>query len=81
MPTVLNADEVRYFFDSLEGQEPPHIPVERGGATGKFWLDPVELASSRGFRSHELRRLRLVVIGNRDRFTKAWHDHFGDQYE
>lgn len=81
MPTVLNKEGVRYFFYSLEGAEPPHIHIEQAGATAKFWLEPVELASSRGFRSHSLRRLRLNVIENRERFLEAWHGHFGDQDE
>jgi hypothetical protein len=45
-----------------EGAEPPHIHVERDQCTAKFWLDPVQLAGSRGFRSHELNRIRALVI-------------------
>lgn len=60
MPTVMNVSEFR-FFHSLEGAEPPHIDVERGQCTAKFWLDPVQLAGSRGFRSHELNRIRAVA--------------------
>ena len=38
MPTVLNAGGYRFFFYSLEGSEPPHIHVEYGRSTAKFWL-------------------------------------------
>ena len=79
MPTVLSEQGRRFFFYSLEGSEPPHIHVEAGGATAKFWLDPVDLASSRGFRAHELARLRLVVIQHRLVFLQAWHVHFPAQ--
>ena len=77
MPTVMNVSGQRFFFYSLEGSEPPHIHVERAGCAAKFWLDPVQLAGSRGFRSHELNRLRAMVIEHRAAFTEAWHAHFG----
>ncbi len=79
MPTVLNIGGYRFFFYSLEGAEPPHIHVERGSAAAKFWLDPVRLAGSRAFRSHELTRIRAMVTENRAAFEEAWHEHFGDQ--
>ena len=81
MPTILRDGPYRLYFYSHEPNEPPHIHIEQAGATAKFWLEPVELASSRGFRSHSLRRLRLNVIENRERFLEAWHGHFGDQDE
>ncbi len=77
MPTVLNASGYRFFFYSMEGQEPPHIHIESGSATAKFWLDPVELARSRGLRSHEINRLRALVIRHRLTFMEAWRGHFG----
>lgn len=77
MPTVMTVSGFRFFFYSLEGSEPPHIHVERGNSTGKFWLDPVQLAGSRGFRSHELNRIRALVIEHRVTFKEAWNGHFG----
>ena len=79
MPTVLVEEGRRFFFYSMEGAEPPHIHVEVGGATAKFWLEPLDLASSRGFRAHELGRLRLAVISHRLTFLQAWHAHFPAQ--
>lgn len=78
MPTVLRLDGYRFFFYSLENNEPPHIHVEHGDRTAKFWIDPVQLAESAGFRSHEVTRLRALVIQHRARFLEAWHGHFGD---
>jgi hypothetical protein len=77
MPTILRLGPYRFFFYSLEVGEPPHIHVESGSQTAKFWLDPVELARSQGVRNHELGRLRLIVIENRLKFLEAWHEHFG----
>jgi hypothetical protein len=79
MPTVVNFAGYRFFFYSMEGIEPSHIHIERDTSTAKFWLNPVQLAGSRGFRSHELNRLRALVIQHRVRFEEAWHAHFGSE--
>ena len=46
MPTVLVLNGFRFFFFSGEGGEPPHIHVEHGDRVAKYWLKPVQLASS-----------------------------------
>jgi hypothetical protein len=74
---VLRISGFRFFFYSLEGSEPPHIHVEHGDKVAKFWLDPISLAESHGFRRHELNRLRLLVIQNRLSLMEAWNAHFG----
>jgi Domain of unknown function (DUF4160) len=77
MPTVLRDGPFRFFFYSLENDEPPHIHVESGEATAKYWLDPVEFARSRGFRARDLTRLRAKVIEHRQEFLEAWNARFG----
>ena len=77
MPTVLRIDGFRFFFYSLENSEPAHIHVEQGDKVAKLWLNPVALAEAHGFRSHELKRLRLLVIEHRGHFQEAWDGHFG----
>jgi hypothetical protein len=77
MPTILRSGALRFFFYSLENNEPPHVQVENRDATAKYWLDPVELARSRGFRATELTRLRATIIERRHEFLEAWHAHFG----
>ena len=79
MPTVLRVSGFRFFFYSLEGSEPPHIHVEHGDNIAKFWLVPVAVAESRGFRLHELNRVRALVIEHRLIFLEAWDAHFGRQ--
>jgi len=76
MPTILQTAGFRFFFYSLEGSEPPHVHVEHGDKVAKFWLSPVVLAETYGFRSHELNRVRALVIENRERFLEAWNAHF-----
>jgi Domain of unknown function (DUF4160) len=76
MPTVLRVTGFRFFFYSLEGSKPPHIHVEHGDKVAKFWLEPVSLAESHGFRTHEVNRLRALVIEHRLSFLEAWNAHF-----
>jgi len=76
MPTVLRVKGYRFFFFSLEGQEPPHIHVEQAERYAKFWLEPVSLARSKGFRSRELSELRSLVEENRELILEKWHEHF-----
>lgn len=77
MPTVLLTQGFRFFFFSQEGNEPPHIHVEHGDKVAKFWLNPVELSSSTDFRSHELKKVRMLVIQHRELFVEKWNEHFG----
>ncbi len=77
MPTVLRLKGYRFFFFSLEGNEPVHIRVEHAGRYAKFWLDPVRLARVRGFRGQELTELIGLVQENRQLFEDRWHEHFG----
>ena len=76
MPTVLRLGGFRFFFYSQESGEPPHIHVENGDATAKYWLDPVALARSRGFPARGLTRLRAKIIEHRYEFLEAWNAHF-----
>lgn len=78
MPTILKLNGHRFFFFSQEGSEPPHIHIERGEKLAKYWLNPVDLAMSDGFRSHELTRIRAMVIEHRHLFLEIWHEHFGN---
>ena len=79
MPTVLRIGGFRFFFFSREGNEPRHIHVEHAEKYAKFWLEPVELAEVRGFRSHELPDLRRLVEEHRETFIIAWNEHFGNR--
>ena len=69
----------RFYFWSRENQEPPHIHVDQAERYAKFWLTPVSLADSRGFRSNELGELRRLVETHRDAFEEKWHEHLRSQ--
>ncbi len=67
MPTVLRIGPFRFHFYSDEGQEPSHIHVRTGEGDCKFWLEPViSLASNRGVRVHDLRRIEQLVFEHQE---------------
>ena len=76
MPVALRVKGYRFFFFSLEGHEPPHIHVEQAERFAKFWLNPISLAKSRGFRSGELSEIQRIIEENRDTLLEKWNEHF-----
>lgn len=76
MPTILRIGAFRFFFYSNEGQEPTHIHVQSDNKLAKFWLNPVNLASSVGFSAKELNQLLGLVRENETLFLEAWNDFF-----
>jgi hypothetical protein len=78
MPTVLRIRGYRFFFFSREGNEPPHIHIEQAERNAKFWLEPVALAESYGFRSHEITELAILVQAHKREIEEKWNEHFGD---
>lgn len=78
MPTVLNIGSYRFFFYSGDQNEPPHIHVERDMHLAKFWLRPVRLQNSGGFKRKELNRIQALVEENQERFIEVWNEYFGE---
>ena len=76
VPTVMLSGPYRLIFFSSDWSEPPHVHVFRDAAQAKFWLDPVHLDGSRGFRAIELRRIERLVENNRDEMLRAWNEYF-----
>jgi hypothetical protein len=76
MPVALRVRGYRFFFFSLEGQEPPHIHVEQAERFAKFWLNPISLVKSRGFRSGELLEIQRIVEENLGTLLEKWNEHF-----
>jgi hypothetical protein len=76
MPTIKIIGPYRFFFYSNEGDEPPHVHVERDNAVAKFWLNPVGLVRNSGFPQKEIRDIRKLVERHQGEWLKAWNEHF-----
>lgn len=80
MPTVFRSGGCRFFFFSNEGDEPPHLHVERAEAVAKFWLVPeVRLEYSRRFRHRDLTRIQEFIEANQIRILEEWDEFFEEQ--
>jgi hypothetical protein len=78
MPTVFRIGPYRFFFYAGERNEPAHIHIERERHKAKFWLDPVRLEQSGGFRSHEIIRIQGLIQKNQRLLLERWHEYFND---
>lgn len=76
MPAVMRHDGYRLFFYSHKPSEPPHVHVDRIGATAKVWLELIMIASSAGFTAANLKTVLWLVRVNPLKLAKAWHDFF-----
>jgi len=78
MPTVLRIGPYRFFFVSLDYNEPPHIHVRRENMVAKFWLDPVVLQKAGGFNRTELNEIARLVSEKREYLLESWYEFFGN---
>ena len=76
MPTILRVGPYRFFFYSGDGDEPPHVHVERDSSVAKFWLRPVRLQNSGGFRRQELRDIQRLVDEHQMGLLESWNEYF-----
>lgn len=76
MPTILRHGPYRLFFYSADGDEPVHVHVERENHVAKFWLDPVRLQRSGGFRQSELARVAEIIEEHRTVIIETWNEYF-----
>jgi len=77
MPTVLRLRGYRFFFVSLDRDEPPHVHVRQEAKVAKFWLDPVVLERAGGFSRRELNGIAKLVAEPADEFLERWYEFFG----
>ncbi len=78
MPTILRKIGFRLYFFSHEPNEPPHVHVDKAGATIKVWLEPISVAKSRGFRSREIDGILKLVAEHQIALLEAWYEFFGE---
>ena len=76
MPTVLRIGPYRFFFYAGDVNEPPHIHVERDDKIAKFWLTPVRLQNSGGFKRNEINKIRKIVDEQQSVMLERWNEFF-----
>lgn len=74
MPVVLRVRGFRIWFYQADLAEPIHVHVGKSGAEAKYWMDPIELANSRGFANHELNRISEILALHRREIMAAWQN-------
>jgi hypothetical protein len=52
-----------------------HVHVAKAGNEAKFWLDPVSLAWSRGFRAHDLGEIVEILENHQQNLINTWNEH------
>jgi hypothetical protein len=78
MPSVKSIPgPYRFFFYSLDCDEPKHVHVQREKMLCKFWLEPIHLAKNGGFSPKELNAIRKLIENKLPTILEAWHEHCG----
>ncbi len=77
IPTLLGVGLYRFFFYAGDRGEPIHVHVEREDNIAKFWVEPVRLQRSGGFRRPEIIRIAKIIEENQTKIVEAWHEYFG----
>lgn len=72
MPVVLRVKGYRFWFYQADLDERPHVHVGKEGREAKYWLDPIALAGSRGFRQHELDQIERILAEYGNDVLEAW---------
>ena len=78
MPTILRQGPYRFFFYAGDRDEPVHVHVERDDSIAKFWLDPLRLQRSGGFRRPEIARISKILEEHHAKIVEAWNEYFGN---
>ncbi|HXW70659.1 MAG TPA: DUF4160 domain-containing protein [Methylocella sp.] len=71
MPTILRIHGFRFYFYSHEPNEPPHVHVDRGMVSAKFWLENIALARNAGFSAKELGEVQRLVQEHQAQLLEA----------
>jgi hypothetical protein len=73
MPTVLRQRGYRFYFFALEGNEPPHVHVDKGSGTAKLWLRTLAVASAENLKPSEVREALSIARNHHSLLLHAWH--------
>ena len=76
-PALLRVGPYRFYMVSADGDERPHVHIERDNQRAKFFIDRVEFFDNEGFRQAEVRRIQRLVTEHQEELLERWYGYFG----
>ena len=76
MPIVLRIKGYRFGFYASDCDEPPHVHIRKDDNAAKYWLKPMFLKESHGFRPRELKKMERIIADHLDELMEAWNGFF-----
>ncbi len=74
---IQDIDGFRFYFFSKENGEPPHMHIEKGGGSAKWWLTPQpRVVYSVGFKAGDERKIETLVNKHQHELLQAWQRYF-----
>jgi hypothetical protein len=78
MPKIKIPGPYHVSFWSNENDEPAHVHVKHQGKNAKFWIGPVRLESSYGYRVDELKKIETLLKKHENEIQEKWDEHFAE---
>lgn len=72
MPTVFRERGYRFYFYEADFDEPMHVHVAKSSKLAKFWIEPIGVAVTEGFKNHELNEIERIINERYDEIVIAW---------
>jgi hypothetical protein len=72
MPVIFREKGYEFSFYMFDLTEPIHVHVRSGRKQAKFWVAPISIAWTRGYRSHELTEIERIVRDNEQFIREIW---------
>ena len=79
MPHETSDGTYLFIFYASDGEEPPHVHVQREHRVGKFWLDPVRLERRGRFGRSEIHRIERILERDQAHLMASWHEYFNHE--
>ena len=74
MPVIFRQKGYAFFFVMFVLSEPIHVHVRKGHKEAKYWMQPLALAWSQGYRQHELNEIERLIEANGSLILAAWQE-------
>jgi hypothetical protein len=75
MPKILIPGPFKFYFYSQDCSEPIHIHVQLENRICKIWIDGFRVATSGGFKEHQLNKIIGILKKNEETIRRKWNEH------